>query len=143
MKEKERTRNKRYCFQYVAATFFNNQNRVSSVLTKFYTKSVCCFSPLQTLSLIYHLFSFPTTHFQLIALKPTDEKDSFCLLPLAFDRLYRRLFLILCKDITLNHAFGFFFFVSRNRTQSQTNRVHPCPIDSIRRLFLPSADIIL
>ena len=70
----------------------------------------CCFSSLQTLSLIYHLFSFPTTHFQLIALKPTDEKDSFCLLPLVFDRLYRRLFLILCKDITLNHAFGFFFF---------------------------------
>ena len=40
-------------------------------------------------------------HFPLIALKPTEEKDSFCLLSLVFDRLYKRLFLILCKDITL------------------------------------------
>ena len=120
-------RNKHCCFQYVAATFFNNQKRASCLLTKFNTKSVCSFSPLQTLSLIYHLFSFPTTHFPLIALKPTDEKESFCLLALVFDdRLYKRLFLILCKDITLIMR-G--FFVSRNQTQSQTDRVHPCPIN--------------
>ena len=152
-------------------------------------KSVCCFSPLQTLSLIYHLFSFPTTHFQLIALKPTDDKDSFCLLPLVFDRLNRRLFLNLCKDITLNHAFGFFFMslaIGHNRRRigsirvrstrsadfsyllqtlfckcvcflslspsdfrlvgsvfAKTDRVHPCPIDSIRQLFLPSTKTLL
>ena len=89
-------------------------------------KSVCSFSPLQTLSLIYQLFSFPTTHFPLIALKPTDEKESFSQLALVFDGLYKRLFLILCKDITLIMR-G--FFVSRNQTQSQTDRVHPCPIN--------------
>ena len=65
---------------------------------------------MQTLSLIYHLFSFPRTHFPLIAFKPTDEKDSFCLLPLVFDRLYKRLLLILCKDITLIMRFLFFLF---------------------------------
>ena len=124
MKEKERTRNKRYCFQYVAATFFNNSNRVSSILTTFYTKSVCCFSPLQTLSLIYHLFSFPTTHFPLIALKPTVEKDSFCLLPLVFDRLYKRLFQILCEDITLNHLLFFLSLsIGHNRRRIGSIRV--------------------
>ena len=66
-------------------------------LTKIETSAIV----FNTLPLIYHLFSFPTTHFPLIALKPTDEKDSFCLLPLVFDRLYKRVFLILCKDITL------------------------------------------
>ena len=134
-------------------------------------------------SLIYHLFSFLTTHFPLIALKPTDEKDSFCLLPLVFDRLYRRLFLILCKDITLNHAFVFFLSlaIGHNRRRigsirvrsirfahffyplqtlfckcvcflslspsdfrlvgsvfAKRDRVHPCRMDSIRQLFLPS-----
>ena len=95
-------------------------NTTSSVLTKFY-KSVCCFSPLQTLSLIYHLFSFPTTHFPLIALKPTDEKDSFCLLPLVFDRLYKRLFLILGE----NHAFAFFLSlaIGHNRRRIGSIRV--------------------
>ena len=108
-------RNKRYCFQYAAPTFFNNWNRASSRLTNFNTKSVCCFSPLQTLSLIYHLFSFPRTHFPLIVFKPTDKKDSFCLLPLVFDRVYKRLLLILCKDITLIMRFLFFFFFYRRR----------------------------
>ena len=122
-------RNKRYCFQYVAATFFNIEDRASSVLTKFNTKSVCCFSPLQTLSLNYHLFSFPTTDFPLIALKPTDEKDSFCLLPLVFDRLYKRLFLIFCKDtMHSNHAFAFFFCIS----QSDTIADGSCPSMSDR-----------
>ena len=125
------TRNKRFCFQYVAATFFNKQKRTSSVLTKFNTKSVCCFSPLQTISLIYHLFSFPTTHSPFIALKATDEKDSFCLLPLVFDPVYKRLFLFLFKDSTLimRLLLFFFHFVS--------------PIDSIRRLFVPSAKTLL
>ena len=66
-------------------------------LTKIETSAIV----YNTLSLIYHLFSFPTTHFPLIALKPTDEKDSFCLLPLVFERLYKRLLLSLCHDITL------------------------------------------
>ena len=128
-----------------------------------------------------------------MALKPTDEKDSFCLLPLVFDRLYRRLFLILCQDITLKSCVWFFFFcfffcLSQSDTIAdgsgpslsdrldpptfptlcrhysvmrlfykslaiglrlvgsvfaKTNRVHPYPIDSIRRLFLPSAKTLL
>ena len=73
------------------------------------------------------LFSFPTTHFPLIALKPTDEKDSFCLLPLVFDRPYRRRFLILCKDITLNHTFVVVFFlpfaIGHNRRRIGSIRV--------------------
>ena len=109
-------RNKRFCFQYVAATFFNNQKGTSSVLTKFNSKSVCCFSPLQTLSLIYHLFSLPTTHSPFIALNSTDD-----LLPiLVFDPLYKRLFLFLSKDRTLIMRLLLFFFH------------FVCPIDSIR-----------
>ena len=110
---------------YVAATFFNIENRASSVLTKFNTKSVCCFSPLQTLSLIYHLFSFPTTNFPLIALKPTDDKDSFCLLPLVFDRLYKRLFPILWIDITLIMPLPFFLSlaIGHNRRRIVSIRV--------------------
>ena len=119
MKEKESTLTKtetlkHYCFQCVAATFFNYLNRASCVLTKYNTKSVCSFSLLQTLSLIYHLFSFPTTHFPVIALKQTDEKESFCLLALVFDRLYKRLFLILCKAITLIIRVLFLFLAIRH-----------------------------
>ena len=119
-------RNKYYCFPYAAATFFNNKKRASCLLTKFNTKSVCSFSPLQTLPLIYHLFTFPTTHFPLIALKPTDEKESFSLLALVFDGLYKRLFLILCKDITLIMRVFFCF------SQSDTIADRSCPSVSDR-----------
>ena len=118
-------RNKRFCFQYVAATFFNKQKRTSSVLTKFNTKSVCCFSPLQTLSLIYHLFSFSMTHSPFIALKPTKEKDSFCLVPLVFDPLYKRLFLFLCKDSTLIMHLLLFFFILCVRLTRSANFLYP------------------
>ena len=115
-------RNKRICFQYVAATFFNNQKGTSSVLTKFNSKSVCCISPLQTLSLIYHLFSLPTTHSPFIALNPTDD-----LLPiLVFDPLYKRLFLFLSKDRTLICAFASFFsFCVSDRLDPLTFPTYP------------------
>ena len=85
------------------------------------------------------LFCFPTTHFALIALKPTDEKDSICLLPLVFDRLYKRLFLIFCEDITQNHAFAFFFLslaIGHNR-----RRIGSIRVTLVMRLFFKSLAI--
>ena len=88
------------------------------------------------------LFCFPTTHFALTALKPTDEKDSFCLqLPLVFDRLYKRLFLIFCEDITQNHAFAFFFFFLSLAIGHNRRRIGSIRVTLVMRLFSMSLAI--
>ena len=86
MKEKERTLTKIETSAIVFNTSLQHFSRIKiqhppysqNLIPSLFAVSVHCKPSFPNLSPIF----FPTKHFPLIALKPTDEKNSFCLLPL-------------------------------------------------------------
>ena len=126
---------------------------VGSVLTQTDRVHLCPIDSIRRLflpsanTLLYYCVCFSRSlAVRLPASRLGVDKDGSC--PSVSDRLDPSIFLILCKDITL---FMRLFFLSLSLSDfrlvgsvfTETDRVHPCPIDSIRRLFLLPAKSLL